>query len=135
MFDSLHELCTVLHRDIMSVRITWVCGMRVDILTILLAHSCINVMTIMPERTSLAWATALSFIIVGCLGLGLVDTKLLDLLVVMRIRVLISSVHDVLLLGTMWFKQRKRIYNTVNVLSFKKLNWQIFMMNNLSTVV
>ena len=49
----------------MSVRITWVCGMRVDILAILLARSCINVMTIMPERTSLAWATALSFIIVG----------------------------------------------------------------------
>ena len=58
------------------------------------------------------------------------DTKLLDLLVVMRIRVLISSVHDVLLLGTMWFIQRQRIYNAVNL-----LNWQIFMMNNLSTVV
>lgn len=54
----------------------------------------------------------------------------MDLLVVMRIRVLISSVHDVLLLGTMWFIQRQRIYNAVNL-----LNWQIFMMNNLSTVV
>lgn len=80
--------------------------MGIDILTIVLANGGINLTTIMPERTTLAWATALTFIVIGCLGLSLVYTKLLVLLKVMSKGMLISMVHDVLLLGTLWFEQR-----------------------------